>query len=168
MSAGAIESVSLKDTLRRTDENGVFDDQTFIRQMSEASFHDNTKAKRFLMGLAHYQQRGAIVINERRFTVEHILPASPAHLSGWPNFNGDTHRDYSARIGNVALLSEDDNRPGAAYNQSFARKRELCGRSAIELTRKVAESADWSPGEIEDRQRRLAELAARVWELPSA
>ena len=82
MSAGAIESVSLKDTLRRTDENGVFDDQTFIRQMSEASFYNNTKAKRFLMGLAHYQQRGAIVINERRFTVEHILPASPAHLSG--------------------------------------------------------------------------------------
>ena len=168
MSAGTIESVPLTDTLRGTDELGVFDDRTFIQQMSEASFHDNTKARRFLLGLAHYQQRGAIVINERRFTVEHILPASPTHLCGWPNFNGDTHRDYSARIGNVALLSEDDNKPGAAANESFARKQTAYERSAVELTRKVAESADWSPGEIEDRQRRLAELAARVWELPSA
>ena len=167
MSAGAIESVSLTDTLRGTDELGVFDDQTFIQQMSEASFHDNTKAKRFLLGLAHYQQRGSIVINERRYTVEHILPRSPDHLSGWPNFNGDTHPDYATRIGNLALLSEDDNRPGATDNQSFARKQDLCGRSAIELTSQVAESADWSPSEIEGRQRRLANLASKVWNLPS-
>ena len=168
MSAGTIESVALADTLRGIDELGVFDNRTFIQQMSEASFQDNTKAKRFLLGLTHYQQQGAMVINEKFYTVEHILPVSPDHLSGWQSFNGDTHREYAARIGNLALLGEDDNKPGAAANQSFVRKRTAYGQSAIELTRKVAESADWSPGEIDVRQRALAELAARVWGLPGA
>ena len=95
-----------------------------------------------------------------------ILPRSPDHLGGWPNFNRDTHRDYAARIGNLALLSEDDNKPGAAANQSFARKRTAYERSAVELTRQVAESTDWSPTEIRTRQGVMADLAARVWLLP--
>ncbi len=167
-SAGAIEAISMADALRDADELGVFDDQTFIQKLTTVSFSDKAKARRFLLGLAHYQQPGSTTFNDQHYTLEHILPASSVHLRWWPNFDEDTHRVYATRIGNLALLSRDDNKPGAVYNQSFAKKQDIYGQSTIELTRQVAERADWSPDEIKRRQKRLAELAARVWALPSA
>ena len=49
----------------------------------------------------------------------------------------------------------------------FQRKRGVFRKSSIQLTQEVAETQDWSPQEIDRRQKRLVRLAAKVWELPN-
>lgn len=166
MAVESVDSVPFAKVLIESDEHGVFDDSVFVDKMKHAMIRQTTKARRFLLGLAYFQQPDSIVINERRYTVEHVLPRSETHLSGWPEFDGDEHLDYVSRIGNLTLLGNADNRPGSADNRSFSRKKAIYENSVILLTREIAQAMAWSPEEIEKRQDRLARLAAEVWRLP--
>ena len=166
MSAESLDSVPVACVLRDRDEHGVFDNSNFIEKIKQATIRDNTKAKRFLLGLVYRQQPELIGVNEARYTVEHILPKSDTHLSGWPNFNQREHADNVDRIGNLILLRKTDNNPGAADNGSFSRKKGIYKNSTISLVCDIAEVPDWSPMEIHKRQVQLAKLAAKVWELP--
>lgn len=166
MSSDNLQSIPISDVLQDSDEFGIYDDSTFIRRLSEVSIRDNAKAKRFLMGLAHSQNPESIVINERKYTVEHVLPSSPTHLGGWHNFDVDSQRAHADRIGNLALLSEADNKPGNAFNRNFERKKEIFANSFIGLTKEIAQATEWSPQYIQDRQTELAELACQVWNFP--
>lgn len=165
-SAKSLDTIYFADTLHERDEYGVFDDLSFIEQMKQTTIRDNTKAKRFFLGLSYYKQSGGIVINERKYNIEHILPESDEHLPHWPNFDQQEHSDNVFRIGNLTLLSNPNNRPGDEFNRSFDKKREMFDNSTIALTREIAQTIDWSPAEIQKRQVRLAKLAARVWDLP--
>lgn len=165
MAAESLDSVPFAEVLIEGDEHSIFDDSVFIDKMKHAVIRQTTKARRFLLGLAYYQQPDSTVINERRYTIEHILPRSETHLSGWPNFDQRGHSDYVSRIGNLTLLGNADNKPGAASNRSFSRKKDIYQNSAISLTREIAQATDWSAEEIEMRQARLATLAAEVWRL---
>ena len=168
MSASSPEFVPLAGELRDSDEFGILDDSIFIQRIGETAIRDNAKAKRFLMGLAHYQQPETIILNERKYTVEHILPSSPTHLVGWSNFDEGAHRNNAYSIGNLTLLSEADNKPGTSANRSFSRKKAAYQESVISLTKELADNEDWSPDEIQARQERMAALAVQVWELPDA
>jgi hypothetical protein len=166
MSTESLDTIPFARVLRDRDEYGVFDDSSFIEKIKQATIRDNTKAKRFLLGLVYQQQPEIIAVNEARYTVEHILPKSDTHLSGWPNFDEREHAENAFLIGNLTLLGGTDNKPGNATNSSFSRKKEIYKNSAIALTRDIAMVSDWSPAEIQKRQEYLAKLAARVWELP--
>ena len=166
MSANSLDSVPLPRVLSEVDEYRIFDDSGFIKKMEQITIRDTAKAKRFLLGLAYYQQCNSIDINERRYTVEHILPRSDDHLSGWSNFDQQEHTENVSRIGNLTLLSNADNKPDSKYNGSFSQKKEIYRNSIISLTQKISEISDWSPAKIQRRQEQLAKLAAKVWDLP--
>ncbi|MYD60705.1 MAG: DUF262 domain-containing protein [Gemmatimonadetes bacterium] len=168
MSAAALDSIPFACVLRDVDDYGVFDNSNFIEKMEQTTIRHQTKAKRFLLGLAYHQQPDDIaIINERRYTVEHILPESATHLSGWSNFDQRVHADNIYRIGNLTLLGSADNKPGPAFNGSFSEKKDIYRNSIISLTQEISEIPDWSIEEIQKRQKQLAKLAARVWELPN-
>ena len=167
MSTDSLDSIPFACTLREVDEYSVFDNSSFIEKMQQTTIRYQTKAKRFLLGLAYHQQPDDIVINERRYTVEHILPESDIHLSGWPNFDHREHADNVYRIGNLTLLGNADNKPGPAFNGNFSQKKEIYQNSIISLTQEISKIPDWSIEEIQKRQKRLAKLAAKVWELPN-
>ena len=76
------------------------------------------------------------------------------------------HRDSVYLIGNLALLSEADNKPGAAFNRSFDRKKSILENSLIELSKDIAGVTDWSPAAIQERQLQLVQMASRVWDFP--
>ena len=119
----SLNAVPFVDTLRDSDKDDVFHDDSFIEHMKQVAIRENGKAKRFLLGIVHHQQDSLNIISEHKYTVEHILPTSPQHLKGWPNFDERSHRDNMHLIGNLALLSEADNKPGRCL-QSRVREKE--------------------------------------------
>lgn len=165
--ANSLDSIPFHRILRDVDEYSVFNNSGFIEKMEQTTIRETGKAKRFFLGLAYHEQPDSIVINERRYTVEHILPKSDEYLPDWSNFDQREHADNVFRIGNLTLLSGTDNKPGSAFNRSFDEKKEIFKKSLVVLSQEIAQATDWSPKEIQKRQKRLAKLAAKVWELPN-
>ena len=166
MVAESLDAVPFVDTLWDSDKNDVFHDHSFIEHMKQVAIRENGKAKRFLLGLVHHQQDDLNIISENKYTVEHVLPTSPQHLEGWTHFDLKGHRDNIHLLGNLTLLSDRDNKPGSAYNQSFEKKKTIFEASLIKMTNAISQIADWSPVEIQKRQVELAQIACEVWDFP--
>ena len=166
MGADSLDSVPFASTLWDSDKNEVFYDCNFIEHMKQVTIRENRKAKRFLLGLVFNQQDDLNIISENKYTVEHILPTSPEHLKGWAHFELKEHKDNIHLLGNLTLLSDRDNKPGAAYNRNFEKKKTIFEASLIKMTKEVSRVSEWSPAEIQSRQLKMARLACNVWDFP--
>ena len=164
--AESLDAVPFMNNLRDSDKNDVSHDHSFIEHMKQVTIRENGKAKRFLLGLVHHQQDDLNIISENKYTVEHVLPTSPQHLEGWTHFDLKEHRDNIHFLGNLTLLSDRDNKPGTAFNQSFGKKKTIFEGSSVRMTNAISHVADWSPVEIQKRQIELAQLACEVWDFP--
>jgi len=162
--AKSLDTLSVKGFLEECDASneGIMNDRKFIDKMKSVEIKDDKRAKPLLWGINCYQQQDREIINVKKCTVEHILPQSEKHWSGWESFS-ETHQDWVYRIGNLTLLGQSDNKPGDRANRSFSDKKEFLGRSAISLNKKLVNYNDWSPDRVEKRQEKLSELAAKVW-----
>ena len=125
------------------------------------------RIKRFLFGINSNQQVSSQVFNDSEFTVEHILPKSDKHLSSWKGFKDEDLREWVNRIGNLTLLTRTDNKPGTKFNGSFEKKKEIYAESALAITRRLAQSIDWTPENIKERQRYMAKRAVESLEVCS-
>lgn len=164
MSTGVPSYVEIMSFLKECDSTyGIIDDDKFIDKMKFVEMRDTKKAKRFLFGVNCFVQTDGNLINERRCSVEHILPKSDKHWSGWKNFSGQYTSDWIHRIGNLTLLGQEDNRPGRKDNNNFVQKKNNFEQSAVAITRELHDQEDWSPDTITARQEELARLAAKVW-----
>ena len=166
MGTDSLDSVPFASTLWDSDKNEVFYDCNFIEHMKQATIKESRKAKRFLLGLVYHQQDDLNIISENKYTVEHILPTSPEHLKGWAHFDLKEHKDNIHLLGNLTLLSDRDNKPGAAYNRSFDKKKTIFEASLIKMTNEVSRVSEWSPAEIQNRQLKMARLACKAWDFP--
>lgn len=144
-------------------EHRVLDDERFVEAMTKTEMRGGPKIKSFLLGINRRQGSGAEMLDEARCSVEHILPVSSEHNRQWKGFRNVDAEDWVHRIGNLALMSAIDNKPGSKYNSSFAKKRNSYKESSIAITREVGCCTDWTPETIEKRQRVMAKQAARVW-----
>ena len=95
-------------------------------------------------------------------TVEHVLPENPA--GAWAGVFPRERREAAVdRLGNLTLLERTRNRNvGSA---AYPAKRDAYESSAYAITREIARLApdEWSPVLLEERQRRLAARAVRLW-----
>ena len=164
--AGSLDSIAFRGIFDELDDHIVLDDGAFVQNFNQIAMRDNSKAKRFLLGIAYSQQSDLAVVNDRIYTVEHILPRSETHWGGWTGFDEGEHEDSVYRIGNLTLLSAADNK-GDTFNRNFDRKKTSFAESAIRITRDVANRAVWSPSEIQNRQELLANRAVSVWDFPT-
>ena len=140
----------------------VMSDYNFQNIIAEAKMTGNQKIKQFLLGINKDLQSDASIINERRCSVEHILPKSPTHRKNWIHFKDDGS-DWIHRIGNLTVMGQTDNKPGLKYNGNFADKRRVYQESGIKLTKQLGQNTEWTPESIKSRQKMMAELAVRVW-----
>ena len=163
--ADGIAQVKFGEVLKSSDKHGVFSDDRFIEELKHKAIRETGKVKRLLLGILQFEQPERAVLNERRYTIDHVLPVSLQHLKHWA-FSPKEHADNVYLIGNQALLSEAENRPGRAFNQSFDRKKAIFETSSIDTTRSIAGAPDWSPEAIAARQAEIASKAAKVWNLP--
>lgn len=100
--------------------------------------------------------------NPDEVNLEHVLPKSLS--SGWRSaFDVETHATYYRRIGNMCLMAKAENTATGA--DQFSKKKPAIKKSRFVLTEEIAEYADWTTTEIEDRQRKLAALAVATWPL---
>ena len=160
-----ITQVRFGEILRDNDRYEVFSDDKFIEALTHKAIKETGRVKRLLLGILQFEQPGsAAIMNERRYTIDHVLPTSSQHLGQW-DFSEQEHAEYIYRIGNQALLSEADNKPGKAFNQNFDRKKDIFETSFIDTTRSISKVSEWNPQAIADRQADIAEKAAKVWDL---
>lgn len=102
--------------------------------------------------------------NTEMVDLEHVLPENPGDLQrDWPSFDENLHKTYYRRIGNLTLLDKKMN--SRIGNGSFIRKKEVYKDSDLLITKKIAEYENWTPYEIEARQKELAKKAVETWNL---
>ena len=95
-------------------------------------------------------------------TVEHVLPENPA--GEWAGVFPPERREAAVdRLGNLTLLERTRNR--SVGSAAYPAKRDAYESSAYAITREIAGLApeEWSPALLEERQRRLAARAVRLW-----
>jgi hypothetical protein len=100
--------------------------------------------------------------------LDRVCPRNPGPawrelLQAEPHLRGQ----YLNRLGNLCLLEQKPSAQAAAAG--FEKKRAAYGRSAVVLTRQIAEDfTTWNAAAIERRQQSLAEIARRAWPAPGA
>jgi Protein of unknown function DUF262/Protein of unknown function (DUF1524) len=99
--------------------------------------------------------------DKQTINLEHILPERPE--KNWPQFNDETARIYVKRIGNLALLLAGNN--SDLRSADFGTKKAVYKDSPYELTKQIANEAEWTPTQISARQKALADLALQAWPL---
>ena len=95
-------------------------------------------------------------------TEEHVLPENPA--GGWGEvFPPERWESAVERLGNLTLLERALNRE--VGNGPYSAKRAAYESSSYALTREIADLApeEWTPALLDERQRRLAVRAVRLW-----
>ncbi len=85
-------------------------------------------------------------------------------MNNWPQFGTDVEANaFKTRLGNQALILADDN----SRNQSdeFAAKKASFAASSYYFTKWIADAEEWTPVEIDERQRLMAKAAAQIWKV---
>lgn len=92
-------------------------------------------------------------------TLEHVLPQNPPPTWG---VDRDAAEYLHRRLGNMVLLRANTN--SAAGNMLFPDKQQVYkGSSSLLLTKQLEGYTSWGLDQINDRQKRLAELAVKTW-----
>jgi hypothetical protein len=126
-------------------------------------------AKYVLMRLDSVISTGDAIYEHRTISVEHVLPQSPAHNSEWTRWFTEQERErWCHRVGNLVLLARRKN--SQASNYDFHRKKEVYftrdGRSSpFPLTSQVLQQSEWTPVQLERRQKELLGVLVKLWDL---
>ena len=163
-STDELEKIGIWERLKHISSGAVLDDKSFAEALKTLEIRGSTdKAKRFLYAINATIRADADTIPYKQATLEHILPQGLEHWDGWDKFTEDEHSLYVHRIGNLTLLSSADNKPSKKDNASWKAKQSKLGDSMFVLNKQFADINDWSPEEIDKRQEKLAEAAAKIW-----
>ena len=162
-SADGVKDMHIIDVLKDIDHQRVIQEKEFVERMKVLNVLNNKKAKNIFLGLVFYKQKDANFINGNAATLEHILPKSANYLSGWDEFDEESHEEYVNRLGNMTLLSDADNYSGYSENDNFKIKKKTFSDSAVIFTRNLASYDKWSPAEIQSRQNDIAKMVVKAW-----
>ena len=121
--------------------------------------------KRLLDRLENDGQREPSPVSE--YTIEHIMPQE---LTGeWQDMLGEDHADVHAewrhRLGNLTLTAYNS----TYSNRAFVEKKTMIGgfnESAVRLNQFVRDQSEWTPVQMEERGKLLAERALQIWPYP--
>ncbi len=142
-------------------KNDIIPNAAYKDRMTNINFSSINDAKYVLARISEYEQQDLPIVDVRYIT-EHILPAHKNYASKW-GFNDEEHGRYITRLGNLTLLSPQDNKLDAEHNASFAAKKKFYKKSSVDLTNKLINYTKWDKDSIEKRQAALAKIAALVW-----
>lgn len=98
-------------------------------------------------------------------TVEHILPQKLN--DAWKNYlktrnDSQAHEIFLHTLGNLTLTGENS----ALSNSDFDAKKEIYSRSNFSYTRELVDYDEWTSKQIQERAKRLATVALKIWTLP--
>lgn len=157
------QEILTADKLAKQMSSIIHNDRSFKEAFEIASVRQIKFARYYLRAIDLYLAQDPypqFLPNEDTLSVnaEHILPIRPS--SDW-TIPSDIVASYGKRLGNIVLLRASDN--VKVGNKIFADKKKVCKASPFKTTQWIAEYDQWGPEEITLRQKRLAELAPKVW-----
>ena len=130
----------------------AFSDKTMPTEQS------NKKARYLLARLAEEQSDG--FIDELNLTVEHILNFRPN--DHWLDYFGDNWKLFNQRLGNMALVTKQDNEKLGQL--PFSQKQSILQQTEYKINN-LDEYDCWNSECVEHRQKQLADLAVQVWKI---
>ncbi len=139
-------------------------DETFKQHFVDKTIptkRSNKKARYLLARLEGYNDTGKPIDEEQDLTVEHILPLNPNEA--WCDSFGDNWNLFNQRLGNMALVSSTKNKE--LDQKTFDEKKEILFDTPYNINKNVSQYSEWNPGAIESRQRKLAEIAVKLWRI---
>lgn len=155
--------------LKLMDKLGITDDRQYFDLMDSKFMGKNSirKSGYILRRIVGWQDRSR-VIAESEISVEHILPNSTEHYTkkaAWAAHFSQSDRERLVHcLGNLTLLSKQQNSPTAKDNESFSAKKRIYSGSSIQITKEICEYGEWTPKNVKGRQRKLAKIAAKqIW-----
>jgi uncharacterized protein with ParB-like and HNH nuclease domain len=150
------------DRLFRTD----FQLATFSKWKSKLARYTLVKIENYLRRQKRGDKLGRIDPNDRRISLEHILPQNEESHKDWRSdfeVNLDP-ADYVYRIGNLTLLTKKLNRESA--DRSFLEKKSVVVEASDLLINEYIRNVEkWGNQEIEQRQDQLSKYAVEIWKL---
>jgi len=147
------------------------DNESFEDQFSDAYFSTNDKTKYILDTIEekHYGKDGKKIRNRYCVHIEHILPQQLfKRYKNWleyANMTKKEHEDFNSVIGNLTLLERKPNI--SASNNPFKEKKKNYSKDKTEMlmTQELLEFDKWGESEIQERSKKLAKIAVKVWGL---
>jgi hypothetical protein len=129
---------------------------------------NNEEGRRLLAAYAWYreEQDGPDVVSQHLFyeksTLEHVMPQKPAEGSNWlSDFSKDFRAQFTYRIGNMTLLTQQKNSLNKNYD--FSKKRLVYAQSRLPMTVKLGEQAHLTRAYLEARQQEIVSALRAVF-----
>jgi len=144
-------------------DDNVFKDLFKNKKLSTTDSRNNKIAKYIYCTIESYLTNGfSYDIEDKKITIEHILPQNPE--SGWGNFKDNELDQFTYHIGNMMILEERLNKD--AENHSFDKKIPFYKMSCLTQCKGLAEHySEWNPANIRSRASKLAEKAVEIWKI---
>lgn len=143
-------------------------DNDFEEAFAKKVLKDSQKAKYILSEIELGGKDASITYDPKKVNLEHVLPKNPSQ--DWKDTIASIGKDdldeYTYRIGNLALVNAATNKIAGA--KSFDEKKKLLfgKEEKIWFTKLITDYNIWDKKSIEDRQRKLAKQAVKVWQVP--
>jgi len=146
-------------------------DAEFETAFSTARVSQSYLARYYLRAIEAYLREGEgepelqPVKDTDVINLEHILPQEPS--TNWPHIKEETAAAFTNRIGNLTIMKSKVNKDFG--NEPFQVKRAELIKSQLLLNKYISETTSvtskWTPEDIENRQKKLAEMAVKTWPL---
>lgn len=156
----ALKSLALTDKQKRN----------FMAALDGDIYRNLPKARMALVLRLESLVRAPGVQLQDAVSLEHVLPQTPPDGSDWIKWFPDEGErdDWTHRLANLVPL--DRNKNSSASNYDFAKKKDTYFRgkgkaSPFVLTQEVRSESEWTPAELEKRQKRLVGVLAAHWGL---
>lgn len=142
----------------------------FIKQLSSDIYTMTSNKRNYLiLRLDSFVSDNAATYKTQVFTIEHVLPQTPAENSEWNRlWTKEQQAEWLNKIGNLVPLARRKN--SEAQNFEFAEKKVKYftgknGTSAYALTTQVLAYSEWTPEVVEERQVALLNVYKKNWDL---
>lgn len=128
----------------------------------------NMNRCRYILGRLENWDNKSVVLTEN-LTIEHIIPQNPNLSSDWIAALGsnwsEVQKRYLHTIGNLTLTAYNSE----MSDSSFIDKLDMAGgfrESALRLNKYVVIQSTWGEKQINERAKKLGEVAKKVWPYP--
>ena len=147
------------DSINRELKNNIISDEEFLTMFENAEIKNIPTAKYVLREINDFNNNETLVSKDNnKIQLEHIMPKS---LNDKWKIDNEEHMKYLNRIGNLTLLYNKLN--NKIKNSNFEIKKESYKDSNIQLNQELAKLKRWTISSIENRQKELAKIAIKRW-----
>ena len=142
-------------------------DEEFKGALMTRDLYNIPRGSYLLRRLENYGRKERVPVNE--YSIEHIMPQNVNLSDAWRRELGPewerVHQQKLHTLGNLTLTGYNSE----YSDRSFTEKRDMKGgfkESPLRLNQGLGSIERWSEDSIDERARRLADIAVKVWSSP--